>query len=247
MKRRVLITVEYFGKEYSGWQLQKNHPSVQGVLQDTLEKLLGHKVKLEASGRTDKGVHAVSQAAHFDTDTTIPTDRIPYAVNLMLPPTVSVHTAVEVPDDFHARYSVKQKTYLYKLYVSRQPCPLKEDFSCRLLSMPDVDRMNEACKYLIGTQDFCSFQATGSSIKSTVRTITRAEVVRLGNDLEFFITGNGFLYNMVRIITGTLVDIGLGKHSPEYMEEIIHSKNRLLASKTYPAKGLYLFEVKYCL
>ncbi len=243
--RRVLIKIEYSGKHYAGWQIQKGLPTVQGTLRDALEKLLGHAVKLEGSSRTDCGVHAAANAAHFDTDTEIPTERLPYAVNFLLPPDIRVQSAEVVPNTFHARYDAGGKTYEYRMYVSRHASPLREDFAVRLINAPDAALMNEACRYLVGEHDFTSFRASNSDTKGSVRTVFSAEVFEREDCIIFRVSGSGFLYNMVRIAAGTLVDIGLKKYEPAKMAEIIAARDRKCAGKTLAAKGLCLLSVDY--
>lgn len=243
---RILLTIEYNGKNYAGWQRQKNALSVQEVLEDKLAVLLRRKIVLSASGRTDGGVHALGQKAHFDYDGDVPVKKIAYAINTLLPDDVRVLSAEKVADDFHAQYSAKKKTYVYKMYVSRTLHPLKNDFYARIpYENVDFDKMRSACEDLVGTHDFVGFSSTGSGIKTTVRTIFSASLTRDGEDIVLEITGNGFLYNMVRIIAGTLAYIGVGLLPENAVKNVFATGDRKLAGKTYPAQGLCLKEVIY--
>ena len=243
---RVLITIEYYGKDYAGWQRQKNALAVQQVLEEKLGLVLQSKVVLVASGRTDRGVHALRQKAHFDYEGFFPVKKMAYAVNTTLPDDIRVLDAIQVPDDFHAQYSAKKKTYLYKMYVSRTLHPVKNLLSAQI-SYDDVDfeKMQRACADLVGTHDFAAFAATGSHIKTTVRTVFDARLTRNGEDIEFEITGNGFLYNMVRIAVGTLVWIGIGKLPETAVKEMLETGDRKKGGKTLPPHGLYLKDVFY--
>ena len=243
---RILITIEYYGKNYAGWQRQKNALAVQQVLEERLGLVLQSKIVLVASGRTDRGVHALKQKAHFDYDGFFPVQKIAYAVNTTLPDDIRVLDAIEVPADFHAQYSAKKKTYLYKMYVSRTLHPVKNLLSAQIpYKEVDFEKMQTACADLIGTHDFAAFAATGSHITNTVRTVYNAELRRNGEDIEFEITGNGFLYNMVRIAVGTLVWIGIGKLPVTAIKEMLETGDRKKGGKTLPPHGLYLQDVFY--
>ncbi len=245
---RVLIEIEYFGKNYAGWQVQKNAETVQNVLNENLTKLLKQEIKVCGSGRTDSGVHAIGQKAHFDYIGNFSIPKIPLAVNSTLPNDIRVKSAKVVDDDFHARFSAKKKTYIYKLYCSNISSPIRENTHTQVradISKIDMEAMENAMKSLVGTHDFLGFSSTGSQVESTIRTIYSASIKKVGDELIFSITGNGFLYNMVRIIVGTVVTIGLKKLPPNAVSEVIINKNRNLAGKTYPAVGLYLASVDY--
>lgn len=243
---RILLTIEYFGKNYAGWQRQKNAISVQQVLEEKLSLILQSPVVLSASGRTDSGVHALGQKAHFDYDGNFPVGKIAFAVNTTLPEDVRVLSAVEVPDDFHAQYSAKRKTYVYKMYVSRTLHPLKNYHFARIpYDKVNFEKMKKSCEDLIGTHDFAGFSSTGSGIKTTVRTVYSATLIKDGEDVTLEITGNGFLYNMVRIIAGTLAYIGAGLLPEDSIKKVLETKNRKLAGKTFPPQGLYLKDVVY--
>lgn len=242
---RVKLTISYFGKNYAGWQRQPNIISVQEVLQKALIQLTGEKREFYGSGRTDGGVHAYGQVAHINTDCTIPLDRFPLAINSYLPEDVKVMKAEKVSDDFHARYSAKSKTYIYKIFNDDILNPFYAYTHALVKPLLDITAMRQGAECVLGEHDFTSFMATGSIIKNTVRTITAVSVTRKGKEVKIKITGNGFLYNMVRIIAGTLVDVGIHKISPESVADIILAKERTRSGKTMPAEGLYLYNVKY--
>lgn len=243
---RYFVTVEYFGKNYVGWQSQINGVAVQDVLNRALSELFGEDIRTEGSGRTDSGVHAIGQTAHFDSDKVFPLNRLPMAVNSLLPKDIRVKSARIVPDDFHVRYSAKRKTYVYKMYVSRFISPVRADTHVQVVPPVDVEIMKEALQDIVGTHDYRAFSATGSKITdNTVRTIYSAELTEDGDELTLTVTGDGFLYNMVRIIVGTLVFIGKGKRPPTALRDMIETGNRDLGGKTFPAHGLYLYSVVY--
>lgn len=243
---RILITVEYYGSNYAGWQRQKNALAVQQVLEESLGLILQSKIVLCASGRTDRGVHALNQKAHFDYEGKFPVEKIARSVNTTLPDDVRVLKAERVPDDFHAQYSVKRKTYLYRMYFSRTLHPVKNLLSAQIAyADADFEKMCAACRDLVGTHDFAAFAATGSHVQNTVRTVYDAVLRRNGEDMEFEITGNGFLYNMVRIAVGTLVWIGIGKLPQSAILDMLESGDRTKGGKTLPPRGLYLKNVEY--
>ena len=243
--KRYKITVSYLGTNYCGWQTQKNGTSVQSVLENAFSKLFGAKTAVTGSGRTDAGVHALGQVAHFDAETSIPAEKIPFAINTMLPEDVRVLSCEEVSSDFHARFQAKEKTYVYKLYLSPHLNPLKNATAENICVPLDFEKMEKAARFIEGTHDFRCFEASGSSVKDTVRTVEKVEIIKNGEDVEIRVTGNGFLYNMVRIIAGTLVDVGKGKIAANDVEDIIKSGDRVRAGKTLPAKGLTLYSVTY--
>ncbi|MCQ2602306.1 MAG: tRNA pseudouridine(38-40) synthase TruA, partial [Clostridia bacterium] len=216
---RYKATISYYGENYVGWQRQKNGLSVQECVETALSKIFGVETSCTASGRTDAGVHALGQVIHFDAETNIPTDKIPFAVNTELPDDISMLACEVAPDDFNARFSAKRKTYSYSLYYSQHRLPMLDKTHAHLITPPDVELMKKAAELSVGTHDFKCFEAAGSAVKTTVRTIYSLEVEKRhiigtnGNDFELIITvcGNGFLYNMVRILAGTLVYVGAGK------------------------------------
>lgn len=285
MRYRAIIS--YFGANYVGWQRQLNGLSVQEVLEKALSKVFGSPTQATASGRTDAGVHALGQVVHFDAQTSIPPEKIPYAVNAELPDDVSMLFCETAPDDFNARFSAKRKTYCYKLYVCRHRLPVLEQTHEHIVQALDVNAMREAAKAIEGTHDFKCFEASGSVIKNTVRTVYGVDVSatalnlpssvsladgeqnkcertdEVQNNVEnananaldlkaadcceicISVTGNGFLYNMVRIIAGTLVYVGLHKLTVRDVQNIIANKDRTKAGKTLGAKGLHLMCVYY--
>ncbi len=242
---RYLITVEYLGKNYSGWQSQKNATGVADVLNEKLSQLFKQKINVDGSGRTDAGVHAIAQTAHFDADPVIPPSRLAMAVNTMLPHDIRVKKAVEVDGKFHARFDATEKTYVYKMYVSRMLSPLRLDTHAQVIPPIDFAKMERATKDLVGRHDFVAFSSTGRSGETTVRTISDASIVMDGDEITFSVTGDGFLYNMVRIIVGTLVFIGKGKIPATAVQDMLKTGDRTLGGKTYAPQGLYLKSVKY--
>lgn len=247
MIRNIKMIIEYDGTNYIGWQTQiKSHgKSIQGVLQETLEMIVCHKVKLFGAGRTDAGVHAKGQVANFYTESKIPVDRIPLALSSMLPCDIVVKGAWEVPRDFHARYSAVEKTYRYTILKSPFNSAFEWRYSYHVRYTLDIDKMKKAVEYLVGTYDYSSFCSSGTKVKDFTRTIKEGKLYQEGEVLYFEITGTGFLYNMVRIIVGTLIEIGRGRWAPEYMAKIIAAKNRNMAGPTVPPHGLVMLKAVY--
>lgn len=241
---RIILGIQYDGKDFCGWQIQPNERTVQQTVQDAILKLTGKEVSLTGSGRTDSGVHALCQVAHFDIEKGLPPEKYAPALNGLLPSDVQILFSMLAPEGFHARFGAKKKTYRYTFYVSDVKLPLKEAYAQRIL-FADVKKMQEGAKYLVGEHDFKCFLASNSSVKDTVRTIYSCKVTAKGNEIYLEVCGNGFLYNMVRTIAGTLLYVGEGKFKPEYVKEIIEGENRLNAGKTMPAKGLMLKNVCY--
>ena len=234
---RVKLTIEYDGTDYCGWQIQPNGTSVQQVITDAIEKVTGETVKLIGSGRTDAGVHALGQVAHFDTNSAVPAEKLSNALNAVLPADVKIVRS--------ARFSAKKKTYEYHIYVSPFPRPLKSRYAAQICYPVNVEAMNSVAARFAGEHDFRCFLAANSSVETTVRTIYRAEVTARGDEIVFSVTGNGFLYNMVRIMAGTLVAAGEGKINAMDIDEILEKGERSLAGKTMPAQGLTLKSVEY--
>ena len=228
-----------------GWQKQPNCLNIQGEIERAIEELLGEKVNLIASGRTDAGVHSLGQVANFKTNSTIDVEKIPYAINSKLKKSIVIKSAEEVPERFHSRYSVHSKTYRYTINNSKFGTALYRDMEYHFPIELDEKKMQKAAKFFEGEHDFKAFKASGTSSKSSVRTIYKATVERKGDRVIIELTGNGFLYNMVRIIAGTLIDVGIGKIKPEEVKEIIEKKERKNAGKTLPARGLCLLKVDY--
>lgn len=243
---RIKLVVQYNGKNFSGWQVQPKKRTVEGELEKVLEFLLHEKVKTYASGRTDAGVSAFGQVAHFDTEQTVNEKKLLVSLNGLLPDDVAVISCEKVPESFDARFSVKRKTYQYRFYISRFTLPLFDDFAFRVNDYADINKMQEACKYFIGTKDYSSFVSQKSGKTDFVRTIYDAKILELSDGLfAFEVTGNGFLYNMVRIMFGTILKAGYGQIKPSDIEEILNEKNRALAGRTMPAKALVMKKVEY--
>ena len=243
---RIKLKIEYDGKNFSGWQLQPGKRTVQGELEKVFSFLLKENVRLYASGRTDSGVSALGQIAHFDTESDVNEKRFLSSINALLPEDVSVRELEKVDENFDARFSVKKKTYAYKFYISKFTRPLYRNSAFRVNDYADLKKMQEACKFLIGKHDFSAFVSRKSGKNDFVREIYDAKIVENGDDIfAFEITGNGFLYNMVRIIFGTLLLAAYGKIEPNEITKIIDGKIRANAGKTMPAYALCLKNVEY--
>ena len=242
---RFFLIVEYDGTDYCGWQRQINGPSVQQTLEEALSRLTGERIACTGSSRTDAGVHALGLCVHFDSATRIPPEKIAFALNTLLPADIRVRESGPARAGFHARYAAAGKIYRYTFYNSRHDCAVGRQFMVHVPLTLDERLMNEEAQALIGTHDFAAFAASGSVVKSTVRTIYKAQVRRSGDIVTLTVMGDGFLYNMVRIIAGTLMEIGTGKRAPGAIEEAIETGNRLCLGQTAPAKGLMLLRVLY--
>ena len=244
--RNIKLIIEYDGKSFNGWQKQPNKLNIQGEIEKAIGELTGEEINLIASGRTDAGVHSFGQTANFKTENeTISIEKFPIAINSKLKKSIVVKLAEEVDERFHSRYSVKSKTYRYIIDNSENGSAIYRGLEYHMPIKLNIDEMNKAIKYFEGEHDFKGFKASGTSSKSSVRTIYEANVEKQGDKIIIELTGNGFLYNMVRIISGTLLDVGLDKIKPEEIPEIIESKDRKRAGRTLPAHGLYLVEVNY--
>lgn len=243
--RNIKLTIEYDGKKFNGWQKQPNKLNIQGEIEETINSITGEKIELIGSGRTDAGVHALGQVANFKTNSNIPIEKMAVAINSRLKKSIIIKSAEEVDERFHSRYNAKCKTYRYIINNSQYGSAIYRDLEYCFPIKLDVDKMKMAAKYFEGEHDFAGFKSSGTSSKNSIRTIYKAEVKSKEDRVIIELTGNGFLYNMVRIISGTLLDVGLGKILPEDIPDIIESKNRQKAGKTLPAHGLYLVEVKY--
>ena len=243
--KRILLTVEYDGSSYAGWQRQLTGLAVQQVLEEALAQACGHPVTATGSSRTDAGVHARMQMVHFDTGCTIPPEKFPFVLNNLLPPDIRVQDSREVPASFHARFLTSGKTYTYRILNCRHGSALLRATRWHVPVPLDVDAMKKAVSFLPGTHDFAAFQAAGGSARTTVRTISRAELAACGPEITLVVSGNAFLYNMVRIIAGTLVEIGLGKRETDAFSRAFVSLNRLDLGMTAPPCGLELTEVRY--
>ena len=242
---RILLNIAYVGTNYSGWQVQSGKTTIEGTIEKAYEEKLGEKIKLYASGRTDAGVHAFNQCAHFDTNLKIKPEKFATILNKVLPQDIRVTKSSLVSNGFHARFNVKKKTYLYKLYMSQEENPFKFERALHIDRFLDVDNMINASKAFIGTYDFTAFCKAISNQKDCVRTIYDIIIRKINNKIHIEITGSGFLHNMVRIIVGALIDAGDGKLNAKQITEILKSRDRTKASKTVPAYGLYLKDVEY--
>lgn len=241
---RVVLKISYNGENFNGWQIQPNKRTVQQVLEEELEKIFNEKIRLYSSGRTDAKVSAIEQIAHFDCKE-CDIKQLLGRLNINLPYDVKVNEAY-IKENFHSRFDAKEKTYFYNFYLSRYPNPYFDKFALHIGFRFDLEKAKESLKYLVGTHDFTCFTATGGDVEDKTRTILSAEIIE--NPLGFYslkITGTGFLYNMVRIIMGTIVEIGRGKIEPIDMKNIIDSKDRSKAGKTVIPVGLVLKQVKY--
>ena len=243
--RNIKLTIEYDGKDFNGWQKQPEKLNIQGEIERAIEIITKEKVNLIGSGRTDAGVNALNQIANFKIENDIPIEKIPYALNSQLKKSIRVKKAEVVDDRFNSRYNAKKKTYIYTINNSEQGTAIYRYMQYHYPIKLDENKMNEAAKYFIGEHDFKAFKASGTSSKSSVRTIYEAKVVREGELIKIILTGNGFLYNMVRIIAGTLVEVGEGKINPEDVKNIIDSRDRKNAGRTLPPTGLCLYNVEY--
>ena len=244
--KNVKLTIQYDGTDFSGWQRQLNGRTVQEEIEKALSIILKKNVKINGSGRTDAGVHALAQVANFREDFTIPVDRIPRALNGLLPEDISILSAIEVDKDFHARYSAKGKKYVYKIYNSKIRSPILRNSSYWVPEPLDIEKMKVAANCFIGEHDFKGFRASSSKVKKTIRTIYSFDVCVEDKMIIIETSGNGFLHNMVRIMVGTLVDIGKNKIKSDLID-ILHTGMREKAGHTAPPQGLYLAEVYYTL
>lgn len=244
--RRIRMIVEYDGTNYSGWQRQINAMSVQEKLENALRKLTREEaLTVTGASRTDAGVHAYSQNVHFDTECRIPADKFAFALNTMLPMDIRVRKSFRVRDDFHARFQAKRKQYRYLFYNSPHASALYRNQTAHVMYKLDEKLMNDEAQAMLGTHDFAPFAASGSEVKDTVRTIYAVSVKRSGDILEMLVEGNGFLYNMVRILAGTLIGVGTGKIERGAIARALESGSRLDLGITAPAQGLTLMRIDY--
>ena len=243
--RNIKLTIEYDGKDFNGWQKQPTKLNIQGTIEQAIKSITGEDVELNASGRTDAGVHAIGQVANFKTNSQIPIDKFAIAINSRLKKSIVIKKAEEVEERFHSRLNCKRKTYRYIINNSFEGTALYRNLETHIPQNLDVENMKKAIKYFEGEHDFKAFKASGTSSKSSVRTIYETKLYQENERIYIELTGNGFLYNMVRIIAGTLVEVGLGKINPEEIEEIIKVGKRENAGKTLPPQGLYLLNVEY--
>lgn len=241
--RRIKLTIAYDGTNYAGYQVQPNGNTVQAEVETVLAKMHGQAVKVVASGRTDARVHAKGQVIHFDTHLSMPADRFVKALNAMLPDDILVQSAEEVDASFHARYGAKRKEYRY--FIRTDVDPFRRNHAVTVTYALDREQMRQALRMLIGTHDFTSFSVTKSEVVDRVRTIYEAELVEAGDEMYFRFVGSGFLYNQVRIMVGTLMEVGRGKYEPADVSRMLAAKDRRSAGITAPPHGLYLWNVNY--
>lgn len=242
---RYKLTICYDGGRYYGFQRQNGLPTVQAELERVLSTRFQENIIVQPSGRTDAGVHALNQVVHFDTEKQFDTSSFGYSINTMLPKDIAVNSCERVSDDFHARFDAKKKTYLYKVCLSQIHSPLKRLYYHICFYDLDIEKMKKACQFFIGEHDFRAFMLADEEKENTIRTIYDLHIDFKGEDLFIYVTGNGFLHNMVRIIAGTLIDVGRGRFAPEDIIKMIDSKRHVMTGKTLEACGLYLYSVEY--
>ena len=246
MKKRIKLVVAYDGTNYCGWQVQPNGETIEGVLNRELSSLLGEDIKVTGASRTDSGVHSLGNVAVFDTDTRIPPEKISYALNIRLPEDIVVQDSCEVAPDFHPRHCNSRKTYEYRILNRRFAMPTRRMDTYFYHRPLDVERMQQAARYLKGTHDFKSFCSVNTVVEDTVRTIYTLQVIKDADDIiTIRVQGSGFLYNMVRILAGTLIQVGIGAMEPEQMTEILEAKDRSASGPTAPALGLTMMGIEF--
>lgn len=243
--KRVKMIVAYDGTNYKGWQVQPNGITIEEVLNRELSRLLGEQIVVTGASRTDSGVHSLGNVAIFDTETRMPADKIAFALNQRLPEDIVVQGSCEVPADWHPRYAASRKTYEYRILNRTFRMPTRRLDTYFYHYPLDVEMMRKAAAYLVGEHDFKSFCAVGAQVKTTVRTIYDCDVKKDGDIITIRVTGNGFLYNMVRIIAGTLIKVGGGEIAPEQIKEILAACDRSAAGPTAPAHGLTMMGIEY--
>ncbi len=243
--KRVKLVVAYDGTNYHGWQVQDNGITIEEVLNRTISELVQEDIKVIGASRTDAGVHACGNVAVFDTESQIPGDKFSFALNQRLPEDIRIQESCEVDADFHPRYADTVKTYEYNILNRRFELPSKRLYAAFCYYPMDIERMNQAAAYLVGEHDFKSFCSAGAQVQTTVRTIYAVNVTKEDDMVHIRITGNGFLYNMVRIIAGTLMQVGTGLMEPEQVKGILEARDRSKAGPTAVAKGLTLVEIRY--
>lgn len=243
--KRVKLVIAYDGTNYHGWQVQDNGITIEEVLNRTISELVQEDIKVIGASRTDAGVHACGNVAVFDTESRIPGDKFSFALNQRLPEDIRIQESCEVDADFHPRYADTVKTYEYNILNRRFELPSKRLYAAFCYYPMDIERMNQAAAYLVGEHDFKSFCSAGAQVQTTVRMIYAVNVTKDDDMVHIRITGNGFLYNMVRIIAGTLMQVGTGLMEPEQVKEILEARDRSKAGPTAVAKGLTLVEIRY--
>lgn len=243
--RRIKLKISYIGTAYCGWQVQPGQDTVQKRVQDAIRSLTGEQVSVQGSGRTDSGVHALGQVAHFDTNSALPVKNFVSGLNHFLPPDIRIEEAKEVGENFHARFSAREKTYCYCIFESEFGGALYHERALRVKEKLDVKKMQAAAEALVGEHDFTSFMSTGSEVTSAVRTVSRIRVFRSGGLVKIYVTANGFLYNMVRMIAGVLIRAGKGEMDREGVTKLLETKSKDAVREVVAPYGLYLVSVKY--
>jgi tRNA pseudouridine38-40 synthase len=242
---RIRLTIEYDGTAYCGWQRQREDNSIQQTVEEALLTLTGKKTVLHSAGRTDAGVHAIGQVAHFDTNAKIPPDKYSFALNALLPPDIRIRKSAKAADRFHARFDAKRKCYRYVIFNAPHASALLRNRSMHVPVLLDVKQMRAAAAHLVGEHDFSAFTSAQLKMKNKVRTIYSIKIARRKEEITIDVVGNGFLYNMVRIIAGTLIYVGQGKLAAEDIPAILESRDRRQAGITAKPQGLFLAEVRY--
>lgn len=247
MNKKYKCVLSYDGTNFSGFQIQPHHRTIHGEIEKALKKIhKGEEIKIQASGRTDAGVHAKGQTFQFESTLVIPIENWKRALNTLLPDDIYIHEVVSVPSAFHVRYDVVEKEYRYFILNKKETDVFKRNYVYQFPYELHLDAMQQACTYLIGTHDFTSFSSAKTTIKgSKIRTLSKAVCIERGSEIEFIFRGNGFLYNMVRIMIGVLLDIGQGRRQPIDIKKLLQQKDRRLVGETVPPQGLYLWEVSY--
>ncbi len=245
MSKRVFLRIAYDGTNYCGWQIQDNGITVEEVINRELSRLLNEDIHVIGASRTDSGVHALGNVAVFDTETRIPGEKISFALNQRLPNDIRIQDSKEVDEGFHPRFCSSIKTYEYKILNRTFPMPTERLYSHFVYMKLNVEKMQNAAEYIVGEHDFKSFCSSHSQVQSTVRTVYSIDITKSGDMIKILIRGNGFLYNMVRIIAGTLIKVGLGVYPPEHVKEIIEARDRRMAGQKAAACGLTLVKLEY--
>lgn len=243
--KNIKLKLEYDGTNYCGWQKQKEFVTVQGTLEKSISEAIGETVEVIGVSRTDAGVHVREYICNFFTNSKIPSKKFKQVINAYLPSDIVVIDSEEVSSEFHSRYNSKGKTYLYTVLNREQPAAIGRNYFFHFEYEANIEKMKKASEYFIGTHDFSAFKTKGSSTKSSIRTITQLDIYKENDIIKFVISGDGFLYNMVRIIVGTLLEVGIGKRQPESIKSIIDSKDRTKAGRCVPGCGLCLYKVFY--
>lgn len=244
--RNIKLIIEYDGTRYSGWQRQgHNDNTIQSKIEKVLSLMTGEKIEIIGSGRTDKGVHALAQIANFHTRTKMRVEDMRNYLNQYLPEDIVIRSVKDVEERFHARYNAKGKKYTYRIWTAKIPTAFHRKYTYHISNKLDLEAMKKASAYFVGEHDFKAFSSVKAKKKSTVREIHSIDITKNGNELELSFDGNGFLYNMIRIIVGTLIEVGEGKRTPEEIKEIMKGKVRADAGVTAPSQGLFLREVYY--